>query len=66
MMEEAASQRHQAHREDRQDGDHTHTGAPNTQNYFRDVVTQSRLAFELVAKLQQQNPKLHGSAKDWP
>jgi hypothetical protein len=25
-----------------------------------------RAVAELVAKLQQQNPKLHGSAKDWP
>jgi hypothetical protein len=33
VVEEAASQRHQSHREDRQDGDHTHYKTPFTQNY---------------------------------
>jgi hypothetical protein len=31
VMEEAASQRHQSHRDDRQDGDHTHYMSPATQ-----------------------------------
>ena len=35
VVEKAASQWNQSHREDRQDGDHTHYKTPATQNYAR-------------------------------
>jgi hypothetical protein len=52
VMEEAASQQRR-HREDRQDGDHTHYHKSLYARQLRDQRSQSCLAIDLVAKLQQ-------------
>ena len=53
VMEEAASQRHQSHREDRQDGDRTHYKTPR---YAKLCLAKKKHVPgpDWLAKLQQQ------------